>query len=133
MTPEQREALATVLAHYGSDPRVRPLRALRDQDDEIQRLQSLADDTKDELDAVREAYAAAKLDGQRLDWMAHQHLEELSMHLVIDAQHDGQYYVCGDSNKPGYGPTLRAAIDAAMAASGDLLPPNVRANRETTR
>lgn len=24
-------------------------------------------------------------------------------------------YVCGDSNKPGYGPTLRAAIDAAMA------------------
>ena len=30
LTPEQREALATVLAHYGSDPRVRPLRELRD-------------------------------------------------------------------------------------------------------
>jgi hypothetical protein len=32
MTPEQREALATVLAHYGSDPRVRPLHELRDQE-----------------------------------------------------------------------------------------------------
>jgi hypothetical protein len=36
------------------------------------------------------------------------------MQLVVDATHSGQYYVNGDSNKPGYGPTLRAAIDAAM-------------------
>jgi hypothetical protein len=55
-------------------------------------------------------------DAERLDWLERQHLEELSMHLVVDAAHDGEYYVCGDSNKAGYGKTLRAAIDAAMAA-----------------
>jgi proteasome lid subunit RPN8/RPN11 len=55
-------------------------------------------------------------DAERLNWLERQHLEELSMHLVVDAEHDGHYYVCGDSNKPGYGPTLRAAIDAAMVA-----------------
>lgn len=55
-------------------------------------------------------------DAERLNWLERQHLEELSMQLVVDAKHDGQYYVCGDSYKPGYGPTLRAAIDAAMLA-----------------
>ena len=57
-------------------------------------------------------------DAERLDWIERQYLDELSMRLVVDADHDGQYYVCGDSNKPGYGPTLRAAIDAAMAGQG---------------
>jgi len=70
---------------------------------------------KDTLAVVRELLALRK-DAERLNWLERQHLEELSMHLVVDAEHDGQYYVCGDSNKPGYGPTLRAAIDAAMVA-----------------
>ena len=55
-------------------------------------------------------------DAERLDWLERQYLEDLSMQLVVDAEHDGQYYVCGDSSKPGYGPNLRAAIDAAMLA-----------------
>ena len=55
-------------------------------------------------------------DAERLDWLERQHLEELSMQLVVDTGHDEQYYVCGDSNKPGYGLNLRAAIDAAMVA-----------------
>ena len=59
---------------------------------------------------------ALRKDADRLDWLERQHLEELSMQLVVDAEHDGQYYVCGDSNKLGYGPNLRAAIDAAMLA-----------------
>lgn len=61
----------------------------------------------DEIEALR-------ADAERLDWVERQHLEELSMQLVVDAKHDGEYYVCGDGNKPGYGPTLRAAIDSAM-------------------
>ena len=60
--------------------------------------------------------AVLRKDAERLAWLERQHLEELSMQLVVDAEHDGQYYVCGDSNKPGYGPNLRAAIDAAMLA-----------------
>lgn len=35
MTPEQREALTTVLHHYGNDPRVRSLCELLVQDDEV--------------------------------------------------------------------------------------------------
>lgn len=65
--------------------------------------------------AVREV-EALRADAERLDWIERQHLEELSMQLVMDAKHDGEYYVCGDSNNPGYGPTLRAAIDAALAS-----------------
>lgn len=61
-------------------------------------------------------HAELLADARRLNWLGRQHLEELSMHLVMDAEHDGEYYVCGDSNKPGYGLTLRAAIDAAMVA-----------------
>lgn len=68
-----------------------------------------ANEYRDEADALRK-------DAERLSWLERQHLEELSMQLVVDAAHDGEYYVCGDSNKPGYGPNLRAAIDAAMAA-----------------
>lgn len=61
-------------------------------------------------------HAELLADAKRLNWLERQHLEELSMQLVVDAKHDGHYYVCGDSNKAGYGPTLRAAIDAAMLA-----------------
>ena len=49
MTPEQREALATVLAHYGSDPRVRPLRELRDQDDATKQALFQAQEAAKEL------------------------------------------------------------------------------------
>ena len=35
------------------------------------------------------------------------------MGLAVDCEHDGQYYVCGDDNKTGYGDSLRDAIDAA--------------------
>lgn len=74
----------------------------------------LAADAK--IDEQASEIEALRVDAERLDWIERQHLEELSMQLVVDAQHDGEYYVCGDSNRPGYGPTLRAAIDAAMQA-----------------
>ena len=79
-------------------------------DEETADLRNLRLSLVNERDALRK-------DAERLNWLERQHLEELSMQLVMDAEHDGQYYVCGDSNKPGYGPTLRAAIDAAMAAA----------------
>jgi hypothetical protein len=66
------------------------------------------------IDVIDHALEPPQADTARLDWIARQNLDELSMHLVIDAEHDGEYYVCGDSNKPRYGVTLRAAIDAAM-------------------
>ena len=68
------------------------------------------------LDGVLARVAQMCKDAERINWLERQHLEELSMQLVVDAKHDGQYYVCGDSNRPGYGPSLRDAIDAAMGA-----------------
>lgn len=56
-------------------------------------------------------------DTARLDWIERQYLEDLSIRLVMDAPNDGQYYVCGDSGTPGYGKTLREAIDAARKKS----------------
>jgi hypothetical protein len=61
--------------------------------------------------AVRQEMDA---DSARLDWIGHQSLEDLAMGLVIDAPHDGEYYVSGDDGRTGYGLTLRAAIDAAI-------------------
>ena len=58
---------------------------------------------------------ALQQDAARIDWIARQDLQDLSMGIVIDAPHDGDYYVRGDNNVPGYGPTFRAAIDAAMS------------------
>jgi len=71
-----------------------------------------------EAHAARDELAALRKDAERLNWLERQHLEELSMRLVVDAERDGQYCVCGDSNTPGYGPTLRAAIDEAMVVGG---------------
>lgn len=71
-----------------------------------------------EITRLRAALASKRADTERLNWIARQYLPDLTMHLVVDAEYDGQYYVCGDSNKPGYGPTLRAAIDAAMSGLG---------------
>ena len=73
-------------------------------------------DDREEAQQLADYINALRKDAERLNWLERQHLEEMSMQLVVDAKHDGQYYVCGDSNKPGYGPTLRAAIDAAMLA-----------------
>jgi hypothetical protein len=57
---------------------------------------------------------ALRVDAELLDWIACQDLQDLCMGIVIDAPNDGQHYVQSDG-KPGYGPTLRAAIDAARA------------------
>ncbi len=58
---------------------------------------------------------AGKQDTAALNWIEHQHLEELGMGLVIDAPNDGQYYVCGDSGTTHYGKNLREALASAMA------------------
>ena len=65
--------------------------------------------TPEQLDALRK-------DSERLDWIAQQSLEDLSLALVVDGARCGQYYVSGDAYEAGYGHTLRAAIDAAMNA-----------------
>ena len=73
-------------------------------------LAELHNMTPEQLDTLRK-------DAERLDWIAQQELEDLFLSFLVDhANHDGRYCVCGDSCKPGYGPTLRAAIDAAMNA-----------------
>jgi len=55
-------------------------------------------------------------DAERIDWISRQYLDGLCLTLVVDADHDGEYYVAGDDNQTGYGPTLRAAIDAARSS-----------------
>lgn len=57
-----------------------------------------------------------KADAERLDWISRQYLDDLCMMLVVDADHDGEYYVEGDDGQKGYGLTLREAIDAARSA-----------------
>ena len=66
-----------------------------------------------ERDQLRAEVERLRADGERLDWIEHQYLEDLVMGLAVDCEHDGQYYVRGDDNKTGYGDSLRAAIDAA--------------------
>ena len=56
---------------------------------------------------------------ERLNWIERQDLEELSMGLVVDADHDGEYFVNGDDCVTYYGPTLREAIDNAIRARKD--------------
>ena len=65
------------------------------------------------VSAISQA-SALRQDAARVDWLARQDLQDLSMGIVIDAPHDGDYYVSGDNDMSGYGPTFRAAIDAAM-------------------
>ena len=56
----------------------------------------------------------ARKDAGRLDWINRQYLEDLGLGLVVDAPHDGEYYVNGNDCTTYYGKTLRDAIDAAM-------------------
>ena len=56
---------------------------------------------------------------KRLDWIERQDLQDLAMGLVVDAAHDGEYFVNGDDNVPYYGKTLREAIDNAIRARKD--------------
>jgi hypothetical protein len=78
------------------------------------------DEWRADIAEAIETIEALRADAARLDWIERQHLEELSMALIVDAKHDGEYYVCGD-DETGYGPTLRNAIDAAM--SGKAVTP----------
>lgn len=57
-------------------------------------------------------------DGDLLNWIERQDLQELSMGVVLDAPHDGEYFVTGDDGVTHYGKTLRAAIIAALRAKG---------------
>lgn len=52
-------------------------------------------------------------DTARLDWIERQSLEDFALGLVVDADHDGEYWCSPDTGGMYYGPTLRAAIDAA--------------------
>lgn len=77
----------------------------------------------DEIATLRAKLAAAEARAERLagalEWIQRQDLDDLRMQLVVDAERDGQYYVCGDSNKPGYGPTLLDAVERAALAEGE--------------
>ena len=66
--------------------------------------------------ALREENERLLKDAERLDWVGRQYLQDFCMVLVVDADHDGEYYVEGDDNQKGYGLTLRDAIDAARGA-----------------
>lgn len=56
---------------------------------------------------------ALKSESARIDWINRQDLSDISMHVVIDAPHDGEYYVGGDRSE-GYGKTLRDALDVCI-------------------
>lgn len=56
----------------------------------------------------------AAQDADRLDWL--ERAGPTSICLVMDRQHDGEIEVSPDDGPTGYGKTLRAAIDAAIAA-----------------
>lgn len=55
----------------------------------------------------------AAQDAERLDWL--ERAGPTSICLVMDRQHDGEIEVSPDDGPTGYGKTLRAAIDAAIA------------------
>lgn len=76
-----------------------------------------ADDIARLLDEARVALEAAQRDAARLDWIQRQGLDDFAMGLVVDAPHDGEYWVSPDSGGMYYGKTLRAAIDAAIEAA----------------
>ena len=69
-----------------------------------------------EVRSLREENERLRKDAERLDWIGRQYLQDFCMMLVVDADHDGEYYVEGDDNQKGYGLTLRDAIDAARGA-----------------
>ena len=69
------------------------------------------------LGRLNEENERLKTDAERLDWISRQYLEHLCMMLIVDADHDGEYYVEGDDGQKGYGLTLREAIDAARGAT----------------
>lgn len=73
----------------------------------------------EQLEQLRAEVERLRVDAERLDWIEHQWLEDLVMGLAVDCEHDGQYYVCGDDNKTGYGDSLRAAIDHARTTHKD--------------
>ena len=68
------------------------------------------------LEYLRQENERLRKDAERLDWIGRQYLQDFCMMLVVDADHDGEYYVEGDDNQKGYGLTLRDAIDAARGA-----------------
>lgn len=73
----------------------------------------MPESTPREMKALKTKNAALKADAERLAWLAR--AGEVSLGIVVDAAHDGDYYLCADvSRHTGYGKTLRDAIDAAM-------------------
>lgn len=64
--------------------------------------------------AVEILRGALKSESARIDWINRQDLTDISMQIVVDAPHDGEYYVGGDRSE-GYGKTLRDALDACIA------------------
>jgi hypothetical protein len=84
-----------------------------------QQWQAKIDVLRHDLECAHARIAAERKDAERFDWIARQHLEELSFALVIDRPHDGEYEVWGDHREPVYGKTFRDAIDAAMQKESD--------------
>lgn len=82
----------------------------------------MSQDLLAEIAELKEAYASlfrdcGKLqkDADRMSWIERQNLRELVLCYATDSAHDGEIYVHGDGLGGAYGPTLRSAIDAAIA------------------
>ena len=110
LTQEQREALAMVLGHYGTDPRTRPLHELRDQDDATKRALFQAQESAKELLRIVQRLSAA------IQW-------------VEDRARDGKLEIAPSVRGTGFefgfwpgaralvlvgAPTLLEAIESAM-------------------
>ena len=83
---------------------------LRDADASGSHWASEAADAIERLTAEVEALRA---DAELLDWMQRQSLDDFAVGLVVDAQHDGDYWCSPDTGGMYYGKTLREAMKAA--------------------
>lgn len=66
-----------------------------------------------ERDQLRAEVEALRADAELLDWMQRQSLDDFAVGLVVDAQHDGDYWCSPDTGGMYYGKTLREAMKAA--------------------
>lgn len=63
---------------------------------------------------------AAQPDVDRVNWL--QRAGEVSFGLVMDAPHDGEFYLHSDLADTQYGKTLREVIDRGIVAEADKAP-----------
>lgn len=85
-------------------------------DDRPRKIATLGSRPIEELErfaalVAEQVVAPYREDAERLDFLAR--AGDVSIGVVVDAEHDGDYFVVHDIGDTGYAPTLRGAIDAA--------------------